>query len=510
MMDNQRRQDERSRLFVRSAASVCFWGIITYFYAFLNFTLSHDSLNEIESPGKWKIMLGRFMSPVYHRFVRGEMTIPWLSGVLSLMFLSLAVYVLARAAKTQDTAEVFLAAGLLVTSPAVFTLAGTYISDMDANMMGILLSFASVWAWRSGKKLLLLPGALCLSAAVGLYQSYLSVAVVLVMAFSILDLSDGKKPQWVFLRGMEAIAMFAVGMLAYVIMMKATCWLTNLELASGGYNSLTNIFSEETYSDLSVNFFRAYEDFKRTLLFKKFGHINRVSIAQLVVYGGTICALVYRSIKNRISVLSVCMMIALLGLLPVGVHLSMLANKGYAHDLMKCGMISVSMLALLAVGSLRKEIKPVRWCALLVMGCMAYVSWQYVVDANQLFMKKDMNRQASLSMMTRVTEDIEEYEGYVRGETPVMFTGTLNHQLNTWTVIPMISGYTGDENMTQISQEYIYPIYYQYIMQLPIKLCDEQRKTELLEDEQVKQMPVYPQSGSIQMVEDTLVVKMGE
>jgi len=381
---------------------------------------------------------------------------------------------------------------------------------MDANMMGILLSFASVWAWRSGKKLLLLPGALCLSAAVGLYQSYLSVAVVLVMAFSILDLSDGKKPQWVFLRGMEAIAMFAVGMLAYVIMMKATCWLTNLELASGGYNSLTNIFSEETYSDLSVNFFRAYEDFKRTLLFKKFGHINRVSIAQLVVYGGTICALVYRSIKNRISVLSVCMMIALLGLLPVGVHLSMLANKGYAHDLMKCGMISVSMLALLAVGSLRKEIKPVRWCALLVMGCMAYVSWQYVVDANQLFMKKDMNRQASLSMMTRVTEDIEEYEGYVRGETPVMFTGTLNHQLNTWTVIPMISGYTGDENMTQISQEYIYPIYYQYIMQLPIKLCDEQRKTELLEDEQVKQMPVYPQSGSIQMVEDTLVVKMGE
>ena len=508
MMDNQRRQDERSRLFVRSAASVCFWGIITYFYAFLNFTLSHDSLNEIESPGKWKIMLGRFMSPVYHRFVRGEMTIPWLSGVLSLMFLSLAVYVLARAAKTQDTAEVFLAAGLLVTSPAVFTLAGTYISDMDANMMGILLSFASVWAWRSGKKLLLLPGALCLSAAVGLYQSYLSVAVVLVMAFSILDLSDGKKPQWVFLRGMEAIAMFAVGMLAYVIMMKATCWLTNLELASGGYNSLTNIFSEETYSDLSVNFFRAYEDFKRTLLFKKFGHINRVSIAQLVVYGGTICALVYRSIKNRISVLSVCMMIALLGLLPVGVHLSMLANKGYAHDLMKCGMIGIAMLALFAVNPLRRGIKPVRWCALLVMGCMAYVSWQYVVDANQLFFKKDMNRQANLSMMTRVTEDIEEYDGYVREKTPVLFIGTPTHQLAAYKVMPALSGYTGDHHYSQISHEHIFPVYYQYVMQLRIKLCDGQRKEELQADERVKQMPTYPQEGSIQMIDDILVVKL--
>jgi len=455
-------------------------------------------------------MLGRFMSPVYHRFVRGEMTVPWLSGVLSLAFLALAVYVLARMAKMQDPAEIFLAAGLLVTSPAIFTLAGTYISDMDSNMAGIVLALLAVWAWRSEKKRLLLPGMLCISLAVGMYQSFLSVAVVLVMAFSILDLADGREPQRVFLHGIEAIAMFAVGMLAYVIMVKATCWLTNLELVSGGYNSLTNIFSEETYSDLFVNFSRGYEDFKRTLLYRKFGHINRLNIAQCIVYGGTLCALAYRSVKNRISVLSVLMMLALLGLLPVGVHLSLLANKGYAHDLMKCGMISVAMLAVLAVAPMRKEIKPVRWCALLVMGCMAYVSWQYVVDANQLFMKKDMNRQASLSMMTRVTEDIEEYEGYVRGETPVMFTGTLNHQLNTWTVIPMISGYTGDENMTQISQEYIYPIYYQYIMQLPIKLCDEQRKTELLEDEQVKQMPVYPQSGSIQMVEDTLVVKMGE
>jgi len=496
------------RLMKYAWRSTFFWGILTYAYAFLNFMLSHDSMNEIESPGKWKIMLGRFMSPVYHRFVRGEMVLPWLSGMLSLVFLALVIYVLARMAKIQDSAAVFLTAGMVVTSPAVFVLAGTYIHDMDANMMGILLAAAAVWAWRSEKKLLLVPGALCISLSVGMYQSFLSVAVVLIMVFSIMDLADGRESQKVFLHGMEAVAMAAAGMIVYVVMMKVTCRLTHLELVSTGYNSITNILSEETYSNLFTNLVRAYGDFLKTLLFQKFGHADGLNIAQCVVYGGTLCALVYCSVKNRISVLAALMMAALLGLVPVGVHLSMLANKGYAHDLMKCGMISVSLLAVFAVCPLRKEMKPVRWGAWLVMGCMALVSWQYVVDANQLFFKKHMSSQASLSMMTRITEDMEEHEEYVRYKTPVMFVGTLNDQLNANNVIPMVSGYMGADALP-ISEEYIYPIYYQYIMQLRINLCDDQRKAELRADDRVKQMPVYPQEGSIQMIDDTLVVKLG-
>ena len=139
---------------------------------------------------------------------------------------------------------------------------------------------------------------------------------------------------------------------------------------------------------------------------------------------------------------------------------------------------------------------------------MAYVSWQYVVDANQLFFKKDMNRQANLSMMTRVTEDIEEYDGYVREKTPVLFIGTPTHQLAAYKVMPALSGYTGDHHYSQISHEHIFPVYYQYVMQLRIKLCDGQRKEELQADERVKQMPTYPQEGSIQMIDDILVVKL--
>lgn len=505
----EREQSEKKRLMKYAGAAALFWGIITYFYAFLNFTISHDSLVEFKLIEKHKIGLGRFMTAVYQRFVRGEIAVPWLAGVLSLIFLSLTVYVLARIIKTQSAAIIFLAAGMMITSPAVFTLAGTYIMDMDADVLGMLLSFLSVWAWRSEKRWLLIPGAFCISLSVGLYQSHLSIAVALIIVLSILDLADSQSAKKVFFHGIDAIVMIVVGVIAYMIMVKVMCRITNTELMRNGYNSVTNVFSQETYANLPANILKAYEDFKRTLLFHHFGHANKINVAACIVHGGALCALAYRSMKNRISAASALLMAVLLGLLPVGTYLSMLANKGQMHDLMKSGMISVSMLAVFAVCPLRKENAPVRWCALLVMGCMAFVSWQYVVDANQLFLKQDINRQTTISIMTRVTEDIEEHAEYVRGETPVLFVGDLSQQMQPFSMIPMMeSPYTGSYNLAQISYDGVYPIYYQYILQLPIRVCDNQRKAELLADERVKLMPIYPQKGSIQMMDDTLVVKL--
>ena len=51
------------------------WGLAAHGYALLNFTISHDSLNEFwvfhsmgyysGSVAQWKIALGRFLTPVY-------------------------------------------------------------------------------------------------------------------------------------------------------------------------------------------------------------------------------------------------------------------------------------------------------------------------------------------------------------------------------------------------------------------------------------------------------------
>ena len=70
--------------------------------AFTNFTVSHDSLNEMFLSGDiryaagsvadWKISLGRFLYPAYRAVFSSGAGTPWLSGVLSLVWVSLAVY----------------------------------------------------------------------------------------------------------------------------------------------------------------------------------------------------------------------------------------------------------------------------------------------------------------------------------------------------------------------------------------------------------------------------------
>ena len=75
-----------------AAVFTLLWGAVTYLYAFLNFTVSHDSLGEFYGGQRfngdylwgesWKIALGRFLVPVYQKLLRGQLTVPWLIGVL--------------------------------------------------------------------------------------------------------------------------------------------------------------------------------------------------------------------------------------------------------------------------------------------------------------------------------------------------------------------------------------------------------------------------------------------
>ena len=91
---------ERQRLLV-SFAAVFLFGLFAHGYAFTNFTVSHDSLNEMFLSGDiryaagsvadWKISLGRFLCPAYSAVFSGVEGKQWLSGVISIVWVSIAV-----------------------------------------------------------------------------------------------------------------------------------------------------------------------------------------------------------------------------------------------------------------------------------------------------------------------------------------------------------------------------------------------------------------------------------
>lgn len=502
-----------------AAVFTLLWGAVTYLYAFLNFTVSHDSLGEFYGGQRfngdylwgesWKIALGRFLVPVYQKLLRGQLTVPWLIGVLSLAGLVLIVCLLTRAFDLSAPAEVFLLAGSVVTCPAVFTAAGAYIHDMDSFVLAILMNVLAVVCWNTGNRRMLAPGAVCICVGLGLYQSDLSIAVMGVMALSLVRLAGGERAGRVLVRGLEAIGMILAGLLMYAVALRLACRLAGVSLYTGSYNSITNLLSEGTRSHLGQNLLSCYRDAFRVLLVGHFGHGDTVSPVQCVVLLGTLAALIGCAARSRIAWPAALLMAALAAALPLGANLSLVANDGSVHDLMKAGFAGMCWLSLLAVWPWRlSRRRAVRWSAWLVLGCLGFTLWQSAVDANHLYLKKDLERQATLSLMTRAADDLEKQAGYVPGETPVAFLGTPGVRLELPEELRYLEGYTGGWSLSQITDSKQYGAYFRYVLQLRVNLCDDWTRLALEDNEQVRQMPAYPQEGSVRMVDGVLVVKM--
>ena len=78
-------------------------------------------------------------------------------------------------------------------------------------------------------------------ATLGLYQSYVSITITLVMMVSILELYQGKPWKEVFFPGLKAAAMVIAGALMYSVLLKAVPVLAGLDLTEGDYNSLDSM-----------------------------------------------------------------------------------------------------------------------------------------------------------------------------------------------------------------------------------------------------------------------------
>ena len=65
-------------------------------------------------------------------------------------------------------------------------------------------------------------------------------------------------------------------------------------------------------------------------------------------------------------------------------------------------------------------------------------------------------------------------------------------------------------NVYATSGESFYPDYFWEIMGYPFNFVSEERRKSIASQEAVKQMPVFPERGSCQMIDDVMVVKIGK
>ncbi len=516
------KNNERKR-FLSALVSVFAWGLFAHGYCFANLTLSYDSLNEFfifdpvyyysGSVIEWKIALGRFLEPVYQLIFRGAVATPWIAGILSLIWLSISVWLVLTIFHISNPISIFLVGGIFTANLTVTATAATFITDMDAYMFALLLAVVSVKLWIKGGKHIWI-GVLTISCVLGIYQSMLSVAITLVMLVCILDLINGEECKSVFLKGMKAIGMIAAGGGLYLLAIFCVSGMLHIELANS-YNGITNIWHR---SDKSLLYLVAltYYSVLRTIILQPSVLPASETLTVLVhCFLGAIAFTILISIlrSKRLKMGNKALALALVLLLPLGMNISFILNNGKVHYLMMYAFWLSYFGGLLLVRWYCGEKEPgnkktaaVRAVSMLLVAFIIYGNAQ---TANAAYVKKQMEQQSTLAVMNNVEQAIEKTLGYTPGETTVAFVGTPGAGYLT-DAFSNISRIKGLERSSTIHSTNFYQCYYEYILQKPINICDYETHLSIKKWPSVNEMGSFPAEDSIQWFDDILVVKISD
>ena len=80
-------------------AAVFGWGMAAHGYMFLDYNVYHDSLNEFHAEilgNSIKMGSGRIFTSIYRDLLGNDVTLPWLAGLMSLIWIGLAVFLVTR------------------------------------------------------------------------------------------------------------------------------------------------------------------------------------------------------------------------------------------------------------------------------------------------------------------------------------------------------------------------------------------------------------------------------
>lgn len=504
-------------LAARVFASTFLVGLAAHGYCYFNLLYSHDSLlvNQENDIGQM-IGVGRVMVPLYLKF-RGMFYPPLLVGALSLLFLAGASYLAVRLLGLKNGRLVCLTCGVFASSATLTLINATYIKDADVYMLALLLAVAAAYLCDRYRVLGFFGAAALVCASLGLYQAMFQAGVFLAMILVVRRILERREFKEVLLSGLKQAGAFLLGLLAYAAVLRLVLGLRQQGLTDS-YNGLGGVGQFGSLREMLVLAVKVC-CYPAGYLFSipETYHSGWMAVLNLLLGALTLAMLAYLAAVRGVRGLRLALLAAVVALMPFGMSVVFFISKGMVHLLMIFSFYFVYLFGVMVLelfledaaawegwkGRLRRVLPGAVSCAL---GVLILNS---VVYANQAYLKKDLEYQATLSTVTRIVDRIEQLEGYVPGETPVALLGDLEH---SGLFLPRegmahLDG-TGLAIRVGLTYSTTYYWYFRHILSYPILLLDGGAAEELGRLDEVADMPAFPAPGSCRMADGVAVVKL--
>lgn len=494
---------DRKRL-IRVLLCTFILGFIAHGFCFFNANVSHDCLNALVYTSDeyiHQISIGRFMRPIYS-MIKGDVELPLVNGLLSLLFIGLSSYIVIDILEIKNKWFKLLTVGIFVTNYSVTLLNASYLHDSDCYGLSLLLSMIGLAAFIKSKHGML-AGILFYYLSLGFYQAYIQVPIYILLIISIKKLLNSEDIKATLLWLFKGFLAIGIAMILYYVSYKLVLGITGIGV-SGEKNSVSSAMGLSLMGILT-NIITALKTEIKWVIQPKANHWVLIALVNVAVCALIVTILIRDMIRRKLNLYYAGTILFLLILIPFGTG-SILIVSGLKHDLMIFSFFITYIFAIV----LTEDDDSIGFFAKLFIVLLSI----FVVDScfysNKAYLKKELESQASLSIMTRIIDRIEQTDGYVVGETPVAIIGSLEE--NTINQLREKFDYRGMglEGSYSMTYHTTYNDYFTFYLSYPINCLSKQEILAELDMNEINKLPDFPAKESCQMIDGIMVVKLSD
>lgn len=502
------------------AASVVIM-IVAHGFCFMNLMFSHDSLSFYDMETMEKVKLGRWLYPIIEH--RRCFATPWLMGVLSILFISISVVLVTKILRFNKYQG--LCVGILFgTNVALTSLFCTYIYDADADCLGIMLACFAVYLYEKLPRVVnIIVSALTLVMCLSLYQAYICIAIGLFVLLVIME--SAKSCSWnevglALWNGVQKVIVLVVATIVYIPIMNAASRHYGVSLSTdyngpGNLSSLTvgGLFEEipSVYKYFADSFFVVTEI--NTSMLARMNWIMMFLFAVAL----TIYIITHKKFLGSLVLIIPCFL-----LMPLALNVIQLMSGGMMHHLMIFAYCIIYLLPIVLLSEVQYANEDNRfmhtgivWARnavnVVIVLIIFVIGFYNIVYANGAYVHKKLVYDNTALHAQAIWEDIKNVDGYIEGDTQVVFMGELaasNILYRNNSVARRYSGVLTGSGSSSISYEATASRYYYGILGRDVDITFD--NPEILQNDQYKSMPIYPIDGYCKKIGDKVVVKISE
>ena len=502
-------------------------GLLAHAYQFTNKLFNYDELGHTPEGFGSGIELGRWGLEFFGRLTKqffGNYSLPMINGMVALLFFAISACFIVSILDIRDGVLAGLTGALCTVFPAVTS---TYFFMYTAPYYALALLLSCIAAWLVIKRpekwyVYVLAGAL-LALATGIYQSYFSVSVCLLLADLILtcmDEQEGTEEEnsWndILKKGLQELLFLIFGLLLYLIVNKIVLFCSGITLLD--YQGISNM-GKVGFLELLSGVIRCYSDFLRIIISDVL-QTNPTMIVRLgiLALGVIMLAALTKALLDRQKSVGIKLLLLLFTLLfPMAVFLVyiMAAGGAYVYTIMAYSLVFILLVPLAALervlmrpqahGEIERRLQTAASWGGALAGAAAVLV--YIWFANGNYQALQYTNYHDIAYYTVIMTQVKSLEGY-RDELPMAVVGeTITDETNRAGTLLESTFPIGGKSSTNISSYSNLNILTRYLGFLPSFLWNEELD-QVSEDERVREMPCYPKDGSIAIVDDVIVIKL--